>query len=217
MTVKAMKSGAVEFLTKPFRDQDLIDAIHQALKNNAEARQQQHEIAQLQERYAKLTVREREVMRLIVSGMLTKQIASTSMRSTIDRNWCYELRSMPRPASLARACTQFSCSCLKHLRKTTCVICNLCAAPKVDIASRRYFDAAHLVRGSREKAWITWITCSKLDKKIRLMTRQYSSSRSTEALQPFTHSPLAAANLVAVVKLITVVLLAKAEPKHRQR
>src|SRR5580658_9448567 len=61
--------------------------------------------------------------------------------------------------------------CLKHLRKTTCVICNLCAAPKVDMASRRYFDAAYLVRGSREKAGIT---CSKLDTKVRLMTRRYS-------------------------------------------
>src|SRR5260370_34066702 len=53
MTVKAMKSGAVEFLTKPFRDQDLIDAIQQALKNNAEARKQRSELAELQERYAK--------------------------------------------------------------------------------------------------------------------------------------------------------------------
>ena len=62
-----------------------------------------------------------------------------------------------------------------------------------------------LSRGSREKAGIT---CSKLDKKTRLMTRQYSSSRNTEALQPFTHSPLAAANrrCPSVVKLITVVL-----------
>src|SRR5580693_4457725 len=61
MTVKAMKSGAVEFLTKPFRDQDLIDAIQQALKKSVETRQEQNETAQLQERYAKLTVREREV------------------------------------------------------------------------------------------------------------------------------------------------------------
>src|SRR5580700_2297927 len=76
MTVKAMKSGAVEFLTKPFRDQDLVDAIQEALKRADELRQQQAEIAQLRERYAKLTVREREVMRLVVSGMLTKQIAS---------------------------------------------------------------------------------------------------------------------------------------------
>jgi hypothetical protein len=138
------------------------------------------------------------------------------MRSTIDRNWRYELRSMPCPASLAPACTQFSCSCLKHLRKTTCVICNLCAVPKVDMPSGRYFDAAYLVRGSREKAGIT---CSKLDKKIRLMTRQYSSSRNTEALQPFTHSPLAAANLVAVRREAHhgCLIEAKAEPKHRQR
>ena len=66
MTVKAMKSGAVEFLTKPFRDQDLIDAIQEALRRNAEARQQQSELAQLQERYAKLTAREREVMQLLL-------------------------------------------------------------------------------------------------------------------------------------------------------
>src|SRR5690242_5112271 len=76
MTVKAMKSGAVEFLTKPFRDQDLIDAIQQALKRDRETRQQQIEIAELKARYGKLTAREREVMLLIASGMLTKQIAS---------------------------------------------------------------------------------------------------------------------------------------------
>jgi FixJ family two-component response regulator len=74
MTVEAMKSGAVEFLTKPFRDQDLIDAIQDSLKINTKTRQQQNEIAQLRERYAKLTASEREVLRLIVSGMLTKQI-----------------------------------------------------------------------------------------------------------------------------------------------
>src|ERR1700723_2453065 len=77
MTVKAMKAGAAEFLSKPFRDQDLIDAIQQALKSNVETKQEQNEIAQLKERYAKLTAREREVMGLLVSGMLTKQIAST--------------------------------------------------------------------------------------------------------------------------------------------
>ena len=83
MTVKAMKSGAVEFLTKPFRDQDLIDAIQQALKKSVETIQEQNETAQLQERYAKLTVREREVMRLMISGMLSKQIASTLGTSEI--------------------------------------------------------------------------------------------------------------------------------------
>jgi FixJ family two-component response regulator len=76
MTVKAMKSGALEFLTKPFRDQDLIDAIHQALKREGERQQQQHETRELKQRYETLTMREREVMGLLVSGMLTKQIAS---------------------------------------------------------------------------------------------------------------------------------------------
>ena len=76
MTVKAMKSGAVEFLTKPFRDQDLLDAIQQALERDGRTRQHQHEIEELKERYETLTTREREVMGLLVSGMLTKQIAS---------------------------------------------------------------------------------------------------------------------------------------------
>jgi FixJ family two-component response regulator len=76
MTVKAMKSGAVEFLTKPFRDQDLLDAIHQALDRDRIARQQQSEIGELRKHYELLTPREREVMALVVSGMLNKQIAS---------------------------------------------------------------------------------------------------------------------------------------------
>jgi FixJ family two-component response regulator len=75
MTVKAMKSGAVEFLTKPFRDQDLLDAIHQALDRDRMMREQQSEVSKLRERYETLTAREREVMGLVVSGMLNKQIA----------------------------------------------------------------------------------------------------------------------------------------------
>jgi FixJ family two-component response regulator len=75
MTVKAMKSGAVEFLTKPFRDQDLLDAIHQALDRDRVARQQQSELSELRKHYESLTAREREVMALVVSGMLNKQIA----------------------------------------------------------------------------------------------------------------------------------------------
>jgi FixJ family two-component response regulator len=75
MSVKAMKSGAVEFLTKPFRDQDLLDAIHQALDRDRAARQHQSELAGLRKRYESLTAREREVMGLVVSGMLNKQIA----------------------------------------------------------------------------------------------------------------------------------------------
>jgi FixJ family two-component response regulator len=76
MTVKAMKSGAVEFLTKPFRHQDLLDAIHQALDRDRIARQQRGDLADLRQRAESLTAREREVMRLVVSGMLNKQIAS---------------------------------------------------------------------------------------------------------------------------------------------
>jgi FixJ family two-component response regulator len=75
MSVKAMKSGAVEFLTKPFRDQDLLDAIHQALDRDRSSRQQQSDLGQLRKRYDSLTAREREVMALVVSGRLNKQIA----------------------------------------------------------------------------------------------------------------------------------------------
>ena len=75
MSVRAMKSGAVEFLTKPFRDQDLLDAIHQALDRDRAAREDQSKLAGLQKRYDSLTAREREVMGLVVRGMLNKQIA----------------------------------------------------------------------------------------------------------------------------------------------
>jgi FixJ family two-component response regulator len=106
MTVKAMKSGAVEFLTKPFRDQDLIDAIQEALKRADDLRQQQVEIAQLRERYAKLTAREREVMRLIVSGMLTKEIASTlamsEVTATVHRGHVMSKMQANSPAHLGR-------------------------------------------------------------------------------------------------------------------
>ena len=75
MTVKAMKSGAVEFLTKPFHDQVLLDSIHQALDRDRLTRQKQRSLADLRKRYDALTAREREVMGLVVSGMLNKQIA----------------------------------------------------------------------------------------------------------------------------------------------
>jgi RNA polymerase sigma factor (sigma-70 family) len=76
MSVQAMKAGAVEFLTKPFRDQDLLDAIAQALARDGAVRRQRADLAVLRQRYQTLTAREREVMRLAVAGLLNKQIAS---------------------------------------------------------------------------------------------------------------------------------------------
>jgi len=75
MTVKALKSGAVEFLTKPFVDQDLLNAIQQAFDRDRITRHEQREIAELQKRYGMLSARESQVMGLVVSGMLNKQVA----------------------------------------------------------------------------------------------------------------------------------------------
>lgn len=75
MSVRAMKAGAVEFLAKPFRDQDLLDAISQALERDRQRRAQQADMADLRGRYEQLTPREREVMSLVVAGLLNKQIA----------------------------------------------------------------------------------------------------------------------------------------------
>ena len=75
MTVKAMKSGAVEFLTKPFLDQELLDAIYQALDRDRVMRRQQSDSSELRKRYQTLSERERQVMGLVVSGMLNKQVA----------------------------------------------------------------------------------------------------------------------------------------------
>ena len=89
MTVKAMKSGAVEFLTKPFRDQDLLDAIHLALERDRVIRQQQCEIDSLRKRYELLTAREREVYERVIAGKLSKQIA-------------FELGTSPRTIEIHR-------------------------------------------------------------------------------------------------------------------
>jgi FixJ family two-component response regulator len=76
MSVKAMKSGAFEFLTKPFRQQDLLDAVQRSLTRDRIVRERQREMDELRQRQNNLSVREREVMNLVVSGMLNKQIAA---------------------------------------------------------------------------------------------------------------------------------------------
>jgi FixJ family two-component response regulator len=76
MTVRAMKEGAVEFLAKPFRDQDLLDAIQHAIEIDRAARQERTIVAEVRQCYESLTKRERDVMKLIVSGLLNKQIAA---------------------------------------------------------------------------------------------------------------------------------------------
>ena len=76
ISVRAMKAGAVEFLTKPLADKDLLDAIQQAIKRDRAARQQESEMKELRDRYGSLTPREREVMERVVSGLLNKQVAA---------------------------------------------------------------------------------------------------------------------------------------------
>ena len=76
MSVRAMKAGAVEFLTKPVRDQDLLDAVRVALEQDRARREKQVEVTDLQRRFDSLTAREQQVIAMLVSGMLNKQIAS---------------------------------------------------------------------------------------------------------------------------------------------
>ena len=75
MSVRAMKAGAVEFLTKPFRDQDLLDAVRMALEKDRERREREKDVSDLKERFNSLTPREQKVISMVVSGMLNKQIA----------------------------------------------------------------------------------------------------------------------------------------------
>jgi len=102
MTVQAMKAGAVEFLIKPFRDQDLLDAIQQALERDRVARAQRTEMAELRERFDALTPRERDVFGLVVTGLQNKQVAAALGTSaiTIKRHRAQVMHKM-RVTSLA--------------------------------------------------------------------------------------------------------------------
>ena len=103
MSVHAMKAGAVEFLTKPVRQQDLLDAIRQAIERDRADRLQRNELAQLRHRYALLTAREREVMARIVVGQLNKQIAAEfgTLESTVKEQRAQVMKKM-QAASFAQ-------------------------------------------------------------------------------------------------------------------
>ncbi len=96
MSVQAMKAGAVDFLPKPFRDQDLLDAIHRAVERDRTGRKQRTETSELRRRFAELTPREREVMGLVVRGLLNKQIASElgASETTIKVHRAQAMRKM---------------------------------------------------------------------------------------------------------------------------
>jgi FixJ family two-component response regulator len=100
MSVQAMKAGAVEFLTKPFREQDLVDAIEEAIKRDRAARALRTKLEDLRTHYNSLTPREREVMARVVAGMLNKQIAAelTTSEKTIKFHRAHIMRKMQAPS-----------------------------------------------------------------------------------------------------------------------
>jgi FixJ family two-component response regulator len=102
MSVRAMKAGAVEFLTKPFRSRSLLDAVHAAIERDRSAHKERSETGELRQRYEQLTPREREVMALVATGLLNKQVAGelTTTERTIKFHRAHIMQKM-RAESLA--------------------------------------------------------------------------------------------------------------------
>jgi FixJ family two-component response regulator len=109
MTVRAMKAGAVEFLTKPFRDQELLDAIQHGLAQDREMRRRRSEVATASERFQTLTPREREIMRLVVAGKLNREIAdqlgTSEITVKVRRGHVMRKMQAESPIDLARIAT----------------------------------------------------------------------------------------------------------------
>src|SRR5262249_55289769 len=118
MTVQAMKAGAVEFLTKPFRDQQLLDAVQQAIDRDRTARRQRAELAELRRRHESLTPREREVMTLVVTGLLNKQIGAElrTSEATVKAHRAQLMRKMEAEsvAELVRIAERLSLLTPRH-------------------------------------------------------------------------------------------------------
>lgn len=118
MAVRAMKLGAVEFLTKPFRPQELVDVIQQTLQRDAARLREQGDTAALQQRYRTLTARERQVMDLFASGLSTKQIASklgvTEVTAAVHRGHVMQKMHAGSPAELGRMAEKLNLSSTKE-------------------------------------------------------------------------------------------------------
>jgi len=120
MTVRAMKAGAVEFLTKPFHDQDLLDAIEVALEKDRTRRAEEKFVAELRERFDKLTARERQVMQLVVAGRLNKQIAAelgiSEMTAKIHRSQVFRKTQAVNLPDLVRMADKSGIANIRHSR-----------------------------------------------------------------------------------------------------